>query len=664
MPRKKKTRKLARIGHLAIFLVAVSLTLLFYYGAFVFNWHGARAATYNYVVDSTDTQPDDNVGNGICHTAAGTCTLNAAVAEANADAGTTAITFSATGTITLNMAEVVTEPLTITGPGVASLTIAGGGLNPGIRFENSSTGSSISGITLTNTGTNACLSLAVSNLTVNAMAIACKTLLDGDNVTISNNAFTTINGYIVVPGANFNSPYTNLSFTGNSFNATAGSPDGGSYPIGGLTASLNDGITINNNTFTNFSANSIISVSGSNLTVTNNTVTSDGTGFSAAMFDLAPAGGTNTITGNTLTTAGGTKFRDGISISPSVASLTALNVSSNVISNNSRYGIIIEPSSGDLVLISATINSNNVTSNTQQGIYLNSLDAGSSVTFGSNISSTNGENGIYVGGGGGSLTFTGNTLNSSTADNGLDLQDYNGAVVATGNTMNNNGSSGFNLKNTTISSLTFSGNTITGNALGGVAVDGGASTLTLSDSNISSNVTADLALISGVGNTINADNTSFSTYLVMAGLLDANFKVRVRTMDHLGAAASSSTVTATDTASAATAMGTTGGTGYTSYYSLDAYQVNSTGVINQKNPYTFSATHATEGSASSAATTVGTQNQTVTINLPGENLTLTAPNGGEELTGTGTSAVTWTSVGTITNVKLEYSTDNFATATT
>src|SRR5207247_2352393 len=44
-------------------------------------------------------------------------------------------------------------------------------------------------------------------------------------------------------------------------------------------------------------------------------------------------------------------------------------------------------------------------------------------------------------------------------------------------------------------------------------------------------------------------------------------------------------------------------------------------------------------------------------------LTVTAPNGGEQWTVASSRTITWTATGTIANVKLEYSKDNFATAT-
>lgn len=55
----------------------------------------AFAATF--VVDSTGDESDDNLLDGICHTAAGTCTLRAAIEQANALAGADTITFNIPG---------------------------------------------------------------------------------------------------------------------------------------------------------------------------------------------------------------------------------------------------------------------------------------------------------------------------------------------------------------------------------------------------------------------------------------------------------------------------------------------------------------------------------------------------------------------------------------
>ncbi len=56
---------------------------------------GRKAFAATFVVNSTTDAVDDNPGNGVCHTAAGECTLRAAVMEANALAGADIITLPA-----------------------------------------------------------------------------------------------------------------------------------------------------------------------------------------------------------------------------------------------------------------------------------------------------------------------------------------------------------------------------------------------------------------------------------------------------------------------------------------------------------------------------------------------------------------------------------------
>jgi hypothetical protein len=88
-----------------------------------------------YVVDDIADLIDDNIGDGLCHTAMGTCTLRAAVQEANAHAGADAITLPA-GTVVLTQTGFgednavtgdldITGDLTVTGAGAASTVIDG-----------------------------------------------------------------------------------------------------------------------------------------------------------------------------------------------------------------------------------------------------------------------------------------------------------------------------------------------------------------------------------------------------------------------------------------------------------------------------------------------------------------------------------------------------------
>jgi CSLREA domain-containing protein len=103
----------------------------------LFSTPPASAATI--VVNSTSDATDANPGDGVCRTSAGTCTLRAAIQEANALPGTDTIQVPA-GTYVLtippandNTADTgdfdITAPLTINGAG-ASVTILDGGQPP------------------------------------------------------------------------------------------------------------------------------------------------------------------------------------------------------------------------------------------------------------------------------------------------------------------------------------------------------------------------------------------------------------------------------------------------------------------------------------------------------------------------------------------------------
>jgi CSLREA domain-containing protein len=100
--------------------------------ALLFLSSTVRAATF--VVDSTGDESDDNPGNGICHTAAGTCTLRAAIEEERLNTGPHVIHFNIPGagvhTIRPTFSYlVITQPVTIDGysqPGSSVNTLAAG----------------------------------------------------------------------------------------------------------------------------------------------------------------------------------------------------------------------------------------------------------------------------------------------------------------------------------------------------------------------------------------------------------------------------------------------------------------------------------------------------------------------------------------------------------
>ena len=77
-----------------------------------------------FVVNSTADTADANIGDGTCATAAGVCTLRAAMAEANATPAADIIDITATGTIEISTPlPDIQESVTISGPGANLLTV-------------------------------------------------------------------------------------------------------------------------------------------------------------------------------------------------------------------------------------------------------------------------------------------------------------------------------------------------------------------------------------------------------------------------------------------------------------------------------------------------------------------------------------------------------------
>jgi uncharacterized repeat protein (TIGR01451 family)/CSLREA domain-containing protein len=84
----------------------------------------------DFTVDDTGDGSDSNIGNGICATSGGVCTLRAAIQEANAQPDHDTISFSLTvpSTITLTSAlQSIYRDVTIAGPGADSLSVSGAG---------------------------------------------------------------------------------------------------------------------------------------------------------------------------------------------------------------------------------------------------------------------------------------------------------------------------------------------------------------------------------------------------------------------------------------------------------------------------------------------------------------------------------------------------------
>ena len=85
----------------------------------------SSVAAATFTVNSLGDTPDATVGDGICADSSGTCTLRAAIQEANANPAADSIAFSpdTTGTISLSTALPQLTSMTITGPGADRLTV-------------------------------------------------------------------------------------------------------------------------------------------------------------------------------------------------------------------------------------------------------------------------------------------------------------------------------------------------------------------------------------------------------------------------------------------------------------------------------------------------------------------------------------------------------------
>src|SRR5512132_2050977 len=65
--------------------------------ALAIGFAGGAASAATFTVDSTGDESDADLTNGICRTALGTCTLRAAIEQANALAGSDTIAFNIPG---------------------------------------------------------------------------------------------------------------------------------------------------------------------------------------------------------------------------------------------------------------------------------------------------------------------------------------------------------------------------------------------------------------------------------------------------------------------------------------------------------------------------------------------------------------------------------------
>src|SRR5207249_11164567 len=122
----------------------------------------ASAAPLTFTVNSTADAVDANIGDNACRTAAGVCTLRAAIQEANRNSGTDTISLPTAGVYRLtiagrneNLAATgdldIMDAVNITGAGASSVIIDGNGLDRVFDIDLLTNGTvNISGVTIRN----------------------------------------------------------------------------------------------------------------------------------------------------------------------------------------------------------------------------------------------------------------------------------------------------------------------------------------------------------------------------------------------------------------------------------------------------------------------------------------------------------------------------------
>ena len=314
--------------------------------------HAAGPYVVNDFGDSLDMNPGDNV----CLTTSLTCTLRAAIQEANADAGPVTITIPA-GTVTLATAAAggdditsgdlnITKDLTITGQGPASTTVDAAAIDRAFNVSDGGGGAvpnvTITGMTVKNgdnspnlgtpgSGHGGCI-YSAGNLTLtNVLVTKCNSAGDGggvdadygtiaaDRLTVTVNQARVVGGGLKVGGAPTSAVFTNFTadtntassgggadldgastFTGATFtNNTAVGDFGGGVEDDGGSTFTNVTITGNsapNTTAANQGGGGLVDFSGGNTTtLLNATVDGNSVGAGATGANLAALGNPNTV---------------------------------------------------------------------------------------------------------------------------------------------------------------------------------------------------------------------------------------------------------------------------------------------------------------------------------------------------------------------------------
>lgn len=386
-----------------------------------------------FTVDSTSDGVDDNPGNGICHTADGTCTLRAAIMEANRtpNAGATIVLPASAVPYTLQIFPTIADgeengdlnlavppgyapgPTTITGAGSDVTVIDANGIDRVLNVGGPGRVATISGVSMINGVTSAYGGgIAVSGGAASLYLTDC---VVRDNATEDVGGGIYNGGYLVA---------TRVTLTGN-----VAIGDGGGIASVDALQLLHSTLSAN---LTESSGGGISSVGSTESTVESTTITANSAAIAGGGIYLGEAGkltlGNSAVSNNKAAGNGG-----GISVSPN----TTLYMSRSTIWGNSAvyYGGGIS-NGGSLFASNATVSSNSA-GDSGGGIASGGVANVYNVTIAFNQADADADS---VGVGAGIATIYAspfNLRNSVVAGNYLagvpDFNDCNGAVSVYGN---------------------------------------------------------------------------------------------------------------------------------------------------------------------------------------------------------------------------------------
>jgi large repetitive protein len=359
----------------------------------------ARAEALTFTVNSALDGADANAGDGICSTSTGSCTLRAAMGEANALAGADTIQFGIPSapphTITVGSSlPAITEALAISGPALsgdaANLVIDGVNAAGGTGFQvtvGTSTGCSISGIGIKRFSTGIAISsgncaIRKNVVSQNAFGIvvsssAAGIVIGGTQSTDANIIVTNQVGVLVSDAASGVTIRRNVIGVGTSGTTAQAN-------VIGVQVNAGTGHVINENTISRNTTDGIL-VNGASAQISDNKIGTDAFGIDPAGNVIGihlMASGATTVSGNTISANTAAVIvesnSDGASITSNLIGMTSNGTGVGLASLGNQYGIIVQGGASN-----TNIGGNTITNSTIAAIDIGG-SAGTSTTIVSN----------------------------------------------------------------------------------------------------------------------------------------------------------------------------------------------------------------------------------------------------------------------------------------